>query len=334
VKVLVTGATGFVGSVVARQLLARGEEVRVLVRPDSDRRNLTGLEVECVEGDLRSPATLMRACQHIDGLFHVAADYRLWARRSQDLYDSNVGGTRNLMEAALAAKVPRIVYTSSVATLGLTGSSEPADEDTPSTLANMIGHYKRSKFLAEQAVTELVTSRGLPAVIVNPSTPIGPFDIKPTPTGRVVRDAIHRKIPAYVDTGLNLAHVEDVAAGHLLAFDLGKIGRRYILGGEDMSLKDILGTIATLCGHAPPRIQLPRGVIFPVAYLSEWWAWLTNGPEPQATVDGLRMSRKQMFFSSTRAIRELGYRTRPARESIAAAVAWFQHGVDHPAREL
>ena len=331
-KILVTGATGFVGSVVARQLLARGEEVRVLVRPGSDRRNLTGLEVEIIEGDLRAPATLLRACENVGGLFHVAADYRLWARRTQDLYDSNVHGTRNLMEAALATRIPRIVYTSSVATLGLTGSSVPADEDTPSALSTMIGHYKRSKFLAEQAVAELVTSRGLPAVIVNPSTPIGPFDIKPTPTGRVVRDAIHRKIPAYVDTGLNLAHVEDVAAGHLLAFDLGKIGRRYILGGEDMSLRDILGTIAKLCGHAPPRIQLPRGVIFPVAYVSEWWAWLTNGPEPQATVDGLRMSRKQMFFSSARAIRELGYQTRPARESIAAAVAWFQ--VDHAPRAL
>ncbi len=331
-KVLVTGATGFVGSVVARQLLARGDEVRVLVRPASDRRNLSGLDVECIEGDLRAPASLLRACQHVDGLFHVAADYRLWARRSQDLYESNVDGTRNLMEAALASKISRIVYTSSVATLGLTGSSRPADEDTPSTLANMIGHYKRSKFLAEQAVTKLIASRGLPAVIVNPSTPIGPFDIRPTPTGRMVRDAIRRKIPAYVDTGLNLAHVEDVAAGHLLAFDSGKIGRRYILGGEDMSLRDILGVIAGLCGHAPPRIRLPRGMIFPLAYASEWWAWLTHGPEPQATVDGLRMSRKQMFFSSARAIRELGYQTRPARESITAAVAWFQ--VDHPPRAL
>lgn len=323
-KVLVTGATGFIGSVVARQLLARGDEVRVLARPGSDRRNLAGLEVECIEGDLRELDTLHRACRRLDGLFHVAADYRLWSRRPQDLYDSNVTGTRNLMEAALVAEIPRIVYTSSVATLGLTGSGAPADEETSSSLANMIGHYKRSKFLAEQAVSALIRTRGLPAVIVNPSTPIGPFDIKPTPTGRVVRDAIRRKIPAYVDTGLNIAHVEDVAAGHLLAFKAGEIGRRYILGGEDMSLKDILGTIAALCGHAPPRIQLPRGLIYPIAYCSQWWAWMTDGPEPQATVDGLRMSRKQMFFSSARAIRELGYRTRPARESIDAAVAWFR----------
>lgn len=325
-KFLVTGATGFVGSVVARQLLAGGDEVRVLARPGSDRRNLHGLDVECIEGDLRRPESLCRACHGIDGLYHVAADYRLWSRQPQDLYDSNVTGTRNLMEAALAAGVPRVVYTSSVATLGVTGDRTPADEDTPSTLADMIGHYKRSKYLAEQIVADLIAKRGLPAVIVNPSTPIGPFDIKPTPTGRVVRDAIRRKIPAYVDTGLNIAHVEDVAAGHLLAFARGQIGRRYILGGEDMSLKDILGAIAELCGHPPPRVRVPRGVIYPVAYCAQWWAWLTDGPEPQATVDGLRMSRKQMFFSSTRAIRELGYRTRPARQSIAAAVEWFQRG--------
>jgi dihydroflavonol-4-reductase len=323
-KVLVTGATGFVGSVVARQLLARGDDVRVLARPGSDRRNLQGLAIDCVEGDLRHMDSLHRACRNLDGLFHVAADYRLWSRDPRELYASNVTGTRNLMLAALAAKVPRIVYTSSVATLGVTSSDLPADEQTPSSLANMIGHYKRSKFLAEQAVSELITTRGLPAVIVNPSTPLGPFDIKPTPTGRVVRDAIRRKIPAFVDTGLNIAHVEDVAAGHLLAFDSGEIGRRYILGGEDMSLKDILGTIAALCGHSPPRIQLPRGLIYPVAFCSQWWAWITKGPEPQATVDGLRMSRKRMYFSSARAIRELGYRTRPARESIAAAVAWFR----------
>ncbi|MGD9603036.1 MAG: hopanoid-associated sugar epimerase [Gammaproteobacteria bacterium] len=323
-KFLVTGATGFVGSVVARQLLARGDAVRALVRSGSDRRNLAGLDAEIVEGDLRAPDSLFHACRDIDGLYHVAADYRLWSRNPRELYDSNVTGTRNLMEAALAAGIPRIVYTSSVATLGIRGDSQPADEDTPSSLEDMVGHYKRSKFLAEEAVREMVATRELPAVIVNPSTPIGPFDIKPTPTGRVVRDAIARKIPAYVDTGLNIAHVEDVAAGHLLAFDLGQVGRRYILGGEDMSLKDILDTIAGLCGHAPPRVRLPRGLVYPVAYASQCWAWLTNGPEPQATVDGLRMSRKRMFFSSARAVRELGYQTRPARDAITAAVRWFR----------
>ncbi|MSR15246.1 MAG: NAD-dependent epimerase/dehydratase family protein [Gammaproteobacteria bacterium] len=323
-KFLVTGATGFVGSVIARQLLKRGDSVRVLARPASDRRNLIGLQVEIIEGDLRQAAELSAACQNVDGLFHVAADYRLWTRDPQALYDSNVAGTVNLMNAALAANVPRIVYTSSVATLGTLPSGSPADEDTPVGLTDMIGHYKRSKYLAELAVMELVATKRLPAIIVNPSTPLGPFDIRPTPTGRIVRDAIRRKIPAYVDTGLNLVHVEDVARGHLLAFEKGTLGRRYILGGEDMSLKEILTAIANLCGHSPPRIKLPRGLIYPIAYLSQGWAWLTNGPEPQATIDGLRMSKKQMFFSSARAVRELGYSARPGRDAIADAVAWFK----------
>ena len=323
-KILVTGATGFVGSVVARQLLARGDEVYVLARPGSDRRNLQGLAVQVREGDLRDSASLARACEGVGGLFHVAADYRLWARDSGELYASNVEGTHALMRAALAAGIPRIVYTSSVATLGLHADGTPADEDTPSTLDDMIGHYKRSKFLAEEVVREMVRVDRLPAVIVNPSTPIGPWDIKPTPTGRMVRDAVAGRIPAYVDTGLNLAHVDDVAAGHLLAFERGQPGRRYILGGEDMSLREILAIIAELCGRAPPRIRLPRGLIYPVALMSEAWAWLTHGSEPQVTVDGLRMSRKWMFFSSARARAELGYRDRPGREAIAAAVAWFQ----------
>lgn len=323
-KVLVTGATGFVGSVVARQLLARGDAVSVLARPGSDRRNLQGLAVTVREGDLRDPASLARACEGMEGLFHVAADYRLWARDSRELYASNVDGTRALMRAAQGAGVPRIVYTSSVATLGLHADGKPADEETPSTLADMIGHYKRSKYLAEEVVRDMVRIDQLPAVIVNPSTPIGPWDIKPTPTGRMVRDAVAGRIPAYVDTGLNLAHVDDVAAGHLLAFARGKVGRRYILGGEDMSLREILAIIAELCGRAPPRIRLPRGLIYPVAFVSEAWAWLTHGAEPQVTVDGLRMSCKRMFFSSARARSELGYHDRPAREAIAAAVAWFQ----------
>jgi dihydroflavonol-4-reductase len=323
-KLLVTGATGFVGSVVARQLVARGDEVTVLARAGSDRRNLADISVNWAEGDLRDPASLRNACRGQDGLFHVAADYRLWARRPADLYDSNVTGTRHLMEAALAAGVPRIVYTSSVATLGLHADGSAANEDTPSSLASMIGHYKRSKFLAEEVVTTMVREQGLQAVIVNPSTPIGPYDIKPTPTGRMIRDAVNRKIPAYVDTGLNLAHVEDVAQGHLLAFAQGQIGRRYILGGENLSLREILSIVAELCGHAPPRIELPRALVYPIAYCAQAWAWLTHGPEPQATVDGLRMSRKRMYFSSDRAQRELGYRARPVREGLAAAVTWFK----------
>ena len=324
--VLVTGASGFVGSAVVRQLLARGERVRVLVRPASDRRNVSGLAVEIVEGDLRQASSLAAACAGCSALYHVAADYRLWTRDPRELYASNVEGTRNLMRAALGAGIPRIVYTSSVATLGLHGDGSPASEDSPVGLANMIGHYKRSKFLAERAVDELVAREGLPAVIVNPSTPIGPHDVKPTPTGRMIRDAAAGRIPAYVDTGLNLVHVEDVARGHLLAFEHGQVGRRYILGGEDMALRDILAAIARHAGRRPPRVRLPRSALYPVAMVAEAWAWVTRGDEPQVTLDGLRMSRKKMFFDSGRARRELGYTARPAIEAIADAVDWFRRG--------
>ena len=323
---LVTGASGFVGSAVVRQLLARGERVRVLVRPASDRRNVQSLDVEIVEGDLRDPATLDAACRDCLALYHVAADYRLWTRDSRELYASNVDGTRHLMRAALAAGIARVVYTSSVATLGLHGDGSPANEDSPVTLEDMIGHYKRSKFLAERVVEDMVAQHGLPAVIVNPSTPIGPRDVKPTPTGRMIRDAAAGRIPAYVDTGLNIVHVEDVARGHLLAHDFGQSGRRYILGGEDMALREILAAIARLVGRKPPTIRLPRPALYPVALVAEAFAWLTHGAEPQVTVDGLRMSRKLMFFDSTRARSELGYTTRPALEAIADAVAWFQRG--------
>lgn len=321
---LVTGASGFVGSAVVRQLLARGEQVRVLLRPASDRRNVQALDVEPVEGDLREPSTLAAACRGCAALYHVAADYRLWTRDPRELYASNVEGTRHLMRAALEAGIPRIVYTSSVATLGLHPDGSPAHEDSPVTLEDMIGHYKRSKFLAERVVDELVAREGLPAVIVNPSTPIGPHDVKPTPTGRMIRDAAAGRIPAFVDTGLNLVHVEDVARGHLLAHDVGTVGRRYILGGEDMALREILAAIARLVGRKPPTLRLPRPALYPVAVLAEAWAWLTHGAEPQVTVDGLRMSRKWMFFDSSRARRELGYAARPAQDALADAVAWFR----------
>ncbi len=322
--VLVTGATGFVGSAVVRHLLKAGADVAVLVRSNSDRRNLSNLNVEIREGDLRDKRSLERACSGCDTLFHVAADYRLWARDHRDLYASNVDGTRNVMQAALEAAVEKIVYTSSVATLGTNANGTPGNETTPVTIDDMIGHYKRSKFLAEQAVIQMIDEHDLPAIIVNPSTPVGPGDIKPTPTGRVVRDAQAGKIPAYVDTGLNIAHVDDVAAGHLLAFDNGQIGRRYILGGENLSLREILSIIAEICGRTPPRIKLPRSLVFPIAYASEAWAWVTNGAEPQATVDGLKMARKKMFFDSTRANDELNYHARPAREALSDAVAWFR----------
>lgn len=328
-SILVTGASGFVGSAVVRLLLAEGEQVRVLVRKASDRSNLEGLEVEVVEGDLRDPPSLERACTACSGVYHVAADYRLWARNPDELYASNVEGTRHLMSAALAAGVPRIVYTSSVATLGLEADGAPANEETPVSLANMIGHYKRSKFLAEELVSKLVLERGLPAVIVNPSTPIGPRDVKPTPTGRMVRDAWFGRIPAFVDTGLNLVHVEDCAQGHLLAFKHGQIGRRYILGGENLALRDILAAIARLAGRKPPRIELPRLGLMPIAAMAEAWAWLTHGAEPQLTLDGLRMSRKKMYFDSTRAECELGYAHRPASPAIEAAVDWFRDRPPH-----
>jgi dihydroflavonol-4-reductase len=321
---LVTGATGFVGSAVARQLIARGDSVRVLARPASDRSNLAGLDAEVVVGDLREEASLRKACLGMDGLFHVAADYRLWTRDPRELYASNVEGTSNLLRAAAACGIERIVYTSSVATLGLDPSGVPATEDTPVSVEDMIGHYKRSKFLAERAVARLIEETGLQVVIVNPSTPIGPYDVKPTPTGRVIRDALRGRIPAYVDTGLNVVHVDDVATGHLLAFQHGRVGRRYILGGEDMSLRDILTAIATLSGGRPPRIELPRPLLYPVAYVAEAWAWLTRGTEPQITVDGLRMSRKRMYFSSARAFEELGYRPRPALTALKDAVEWFR----------
>ncbi len=330
--VLVTGATGFLGSAVVLALLDDGQAVRVLTRADSDHGNVEGLDVEICHGDLRDPDSLAQAVRGCRGLYHVAADYRLWVRDPKELYASNVDGTRNIMHAALEAGIERVVYTSSVATLGLHRDGTPANEDTPVTLAAMIGHYKRSKFLAERVVDELISTRGLPAVIVNPSTPIGPRDIKPTPTGRIVRDAALGRIPAYVDTGLNIAHVDDVAAGHLLAFTRGEIGRRYILGGENLSLRDILTTVADWCGRRPPRVRLPRRVVYPVAWVSQAWAWLSHGPEPQATVDGLRMAAKKMFFECSRAEAELGYRWRPAEAAINDALAWFRStGVLPPA---
>ena len=323
-SVLVTGASGFLGSAVVRALLAQGEQVRVLTRASSDPANLAGLDVETCQGDLRDAASLAGACRGMQGLYHVAADYRLWVRDPNELYESNVEGTRHLMRAALEAGIERIVYTSSVATLGTRADGTPGNEDTPVTLADMIGHYKRSKFLAERVVDELVREAGLPAVIVNPSTPIGPRDIKPTPTGRIVRDAACGRIPAYVDTGLNVAHVDDVATGHLLAYAHGRIGRRYILGGDDLSLREILTVVAAWCERAPPRIRLPRHAVYPVAWLSQWWARVSNGPEPQATIDGLRMAAKKMYFDCTRARTELGYQSRPGTAAITDALQWFR----------
>jgi dihydroflavonol-4-reductase len=325
VKSLVTGATGFVGSAVVRRLLREGHEVRVLVREASDRSNLDGLDVHVVEGDLTRATSLLPACDGCDALFHVAADYRLWAPKPEQLYRTNVDGTRAIMEAARQAGVPRIIYTSSVATLGIPKMGGSGDERTPVALADMIGHYKRSKFLAEQMVREFAAG-GLPVVIVNPSTPIGPRDIKPTPTGRIVRDAMAGRLPAYVDTGLNVVHVDDVAEGHWLAFRHGIAGERYILGGFDMSLHELLIEIARISGRSPPRVRLPHAVVMPIAHIAQAWARLT-GTNPIATVEEVRMSKKHMFFSSDRARRELGYRPRPVHQALEDAVRWF---AEHP----
>ncbi len=321
---LITGASGFVGSAVLRQLIAGGHTVRALVRPDSDRRNLTGLPVEIVTGDLTDQASLDRALLRCSALFHVAAVYRLWDPYPQEIYDTNVNGTRNLMIAAANAGVKRIVYTSSVATLGLTPDGSSADEDTPVSLVDMIGHYKRSKFIAEAEVKKLVEEQGLPAVIVNPSTPVGPRDIKPTPTGRIIVDALSGRMPAYVDTGLNLVHVDDVAIGHLLAFERGTVGERYILGARDMTLKEILTELAAITGGQAPRIRLPHNLVLPIAYVSETWARLTHGKEPRVTLVGVRLAKKKMFFSSEKAKRVLGYDPRPVEEALRDAVDWFR----------
>ncbi len=321
--VLVTGATGFVGSAVTRALLASGEAVRVLLRRTSDQGNIAGLAVERVFGDLRQPDTLTGALDGCRILYHVAADYRLWTPRPDDLYETNVAGTENLIRAAIAAGVERIVYTSSVATLGINADGTPADEETPVRLDDMIGHYKRSKFLAEQAVRRMV-AEGAPVVIVNPSTPVGPHDIKPTPTGRMIVEAAAGRMPVYVDTGLNLVHVDDVATGHLLACQHGAIGQRYVLGGQNMTLADILRAIAVMVGRRPPTIRLPHGLILPFAMLAEGWARLFGTGEPFATVDGIRMARKHMFFSSAKAEQTLGYTARPVEDALRDAIAWFR----------
>jgi dihydroflavonol-4-reductase len=322
-KSLVTGANGFVGSAVIRCLLAAGHEVRAFVRPGSDQQNLTKLPIETVEGDLRDVPSLKRAVTGCDSLFHVAADYRLWVPNPAIMYDVNVSGTRALILAGAEAGMNRMVYTSSVATLGLNPNSLPADEETPSNLASIAGHYKRSKFLAEQTVQELVREHQLPLVTVNPSTPIGPRDVKPTPTGRIVLDTLHGRMPAYVDTGLNVAHVDDIAYGHLLAHQYGKPGERYILGGDNMTLLQILQTIDEITGKPTKRKNIPVKVMLPIAHTMEIVARITN-TEPRATVDSIRMAKKKMFFTSAKAARELGYQSRPAIDAIKDAIDWFR----------
>jgi len=321
-ETLVTGASGFVGSAVARKLTLSGHGVRALVRSDSPRFHLAGLGLEFVEADIRDIQSVRRALGGIQYVFHVAADYRLWARDRNEIFNTNVEGTRVVMQEARRAGVERVVYTSSVATLGLGCDGSPADESTPLSVEEDIGTYKRSKIAAERLVEAMIANEALPAVIVNPSTPIGPRDVRPTPTGRIVVEAARGRVPAFVDTGLNLVHVDDVADGHLAALTRGVIGERYILGGQNVLLADMLAEIARLTGRRPPRLRIPHAAAVPVAYVAEAAAWFT-GREPFATLDGLRMSRRRMFFTAAKAEGDLGFRARPYQEAPRDAIEWF-----------
>ncbi len=315
---LVTGASGFVGSAVARALVARGLHVRVLMRPNANRLNIASLHCEPVLGDMRDEQSMTAAMKGARYLFHVAADYRLWARDPGEIERNNLAGAKATMGAALKTGVERVVYTSSVAALKPGG-----DETQRHTAKTVIGAYKRSKLVAEREVERLILQENLPCVLVAPSTPIGPRDVKPTPTGRIIVEAATGRMPAFLDTGLNLVHVDDVANGHLLALDKGKVGENYILGGEDVPLQTMLGDIAFLSGRRAPTLKLPRTPLFPLAYAAEAWARVT-GKEPFLTADALRMSRYHMFFSSDKAKRDLGYSARPYRQGLKDALTWFR----------
>jgi dihydroflavonol-4-reductase len=322
-KAFVTGATGFLGSHVARVLAQQGADLRLLIRSSSNLRNLEGLKAETPTGDLRDPASLEKAISGCDTVFHVAADYRLWVRDPNEMYRSNVGGTRTLLEAARKKGVQRVVYTSSVATIGFRTDGRPADEDSPVSLADMIGHYKRSKFMAEQVAMQAGRS-GMHVVTVNPTTPIGEQDVKPTPTGRIVVDFLKRKFPAYVETGLNLVDVRECARGHLAALERGRTGERYILGGEDLTLKQILDRLGQITGLPSPKIKLPYLFAFAAGVIDEAVTGLLLRREPRATVDTVRMGKKKMFASSAKAQSELGWMIVPVDDALRRAVEWFR----------
>src|SRR5271167_4783254 len=325
-KVFVTGATGFLGSHVARVLADQGADLRLLVRSTSNLRNLEGLNAETATGDLRDPGSLETAIAGCDTLFHVAADYRLWVRDPAEMYRSNVDGTRAILEAARRNGVRRVVYTSSVATMGFTSNGHPADESSPLSLDNMIGHYKRSKFMAEEVALEAGRG-GMDVVVVNPSTPVGEQDIKPTPTGRIVVDFLKKKFPAYVDTGLNLVDVRECARAHVTALEKGRSGERYILGGENLTLKQILDKLAAITGLPSPKVRVPYVMALATGVVDEVVTGRILGREPRATIDAVRMGLKKMFVSSSKAERELGWKANGVDDALCRAVEWFrQHG--------
>ena len=318
----VTGATGFVGSHVVRQLLLRGDRVRILARNSSRKSNIEGLGCEMVIGDLKDSMSMLRCVQGCRRVYHVAADYRLSVRNPQEIYDNNVGGTRNLLSACCEAGIEKVVYTSTVGTIGLRKDGVPADENSPVKLDDMIGHYKRSKFMAEQVALEFAAS-GLPVIIVNPTTPVGAGDIKPTPTGKIILDFVRGRMPAYVDTGLNVVNVEDVARGHILGEIKGKIWERYILGGENMSLEQIQETLARICGKHLPRVRIPYFVALFSAYMDDFFVGTILRREPFIPLEGVRMARYKMYVSSEKAQRELGYNPGPAEQALREAAEYF-----------
>ncbi len=322
-KAFVTGATGFLGAHVARVLAEQGAELRLLVRSTSDLRNIEGLKADRVTGDLRSAASLEKAIAGCDTVFHVAADYRLWVRDPEQMYRSNVEGTRALLEAARKNGVKRVVYTSSVATMGFSTNGTVADEDSPVAMDDMIGHYKRSKFMAEQIAME-AGSAGQHVVVVNPSTPIGEMDIKPTPSGRIVVDFLKKKFPAYVDTGLNLVDATECARGHVMALEKGRSGQRYVLGGENLTLKQILDKLAAITGLSSPKVKVPYVMALATGVVDEVFTGWIRGREPRATIDAVRMGRKKMFVSSAKAESELGWEIVPVDGALRRAVSWFR----------